>query len=117
MNQKEITVKYYYLRDIENKPRVTVCFAHDPEYNVFARGVAVCSKKDNPSKRVGRAIAYQRCQYALCNKAKELPYREGFLFPKMARNSIPEPLMDGFKAEFNPTELTPIEMKLIRKGA
>ena len=44
--------KYYYLRDKQNKPRVTVC-CHWANGRFIARGVAICSMKDNPVKLSG----------------------------------------------------------------
>lgn len=54
---------YYYLRDNANRPVVTVCLL--AENGNVARGIAVCSIKDQPEKRKGRAIAKARAEYAL----------------------------------------------------
>ena len=69
--------KYYYIRDEENKPRVTVCLMkeeHIMRKNTgTARGVSVCSYQDNPCKRVGRKIAKNRAEYALFTEEDSLP--------------------------------------------
>ena len=60
---------FYYMRDGENKPRVTVCLILDEsEYRVVARGVAICSFKDQPIKSKGRNMAAGRARSALMNK-------------------------------------------------
>lgn len=54
---------YYYLRDKKSKPIVTVCLLVDGDK--VARGLAVCSLRDQPEKRKGRAIALARATYAM----------------------------------------------------
>lgn len=49
---------YYHLRDARNRPVVTVCLL--VEGRALARGIAICSPKDNPKKALGRAIAKGR---------------------------------------------------------
>ncbi|KKM32240.1 hypothetical protein LCGC14_1565890 [marine sediment metagenome] len=54
---------YYYLRDNDNRPLVTVCLMQS---NInFSRGVAICSNLDSPCKRVGRNIAHERASHAM----------------------------------------------------
>ena len=60
---------FYYLRDAKNRPVVTVCLIRerkDDAPDAFYRGVAVCSLKDQPNKKIGRAIAYERACQATC---------------------------------------------------
>jgi hypothetical protein len=57
-------VVYYYLRDEARKPWITVCLLVDSAKKVLARGVAICSLRDNPHKRKGRAIALSRAMKA-----------------------------------------------------
>jgi len=57
--------KFYYHRDRENKPRVTVCVMESDVGNPIVQGVALCSWKDNPRKATGRAIARGRALKAL----------------------------------------------------
>ena len=89
---------YYYVRDIENKPRVTVCLMIDGEK--ISKGMAICCYKDNPCKKMGRKIARERAKFAFLEerdvcitKRKEL-----FLYP--------------FKANFMPI-LTEHEKKIL----
>ena len=56
-------VRFYYMRDAHNHPRVTVCLAKSE--TGFAKGLAICSLKDNPEKRIGRMIALHKAQRAL----------------------------------------------------
>lgn len=55
--------RFWYLRDKDNKPRVTICEAVN-KAGEKAVGVAICSMKDNPSKKIGRTIAEGRCRQA-----------------------------------------------------
>ncbi len=59
--------KYYYGR-VNNKPIITVCLLS--QGNTIARGVAICSKQDNPKKVTGKAIAHGRAIKALKKKTK-----------------------------------------------
>lgn len=49
---------FYYLRDKENKPVITVCLLEHAK--ATARGVSICSLRDFPDKKRGRAIARGR---------------------------------------------------------
>ena len=51
-------VHFYYKRDKDNKPLVTVCLIHGS--NGIGRGVAICSPNDNPVKKIGREYAKRR---------------------------------------------------------
>lgn len=51
--------KFYYVRDKQRKPVVTVVIAH-LNNGRFARGVAVCSYHDNPNKDTGKLLAARR---------------------------------------------------------
>lgn len=94
--------KYYYIRDEKNRPVITICLMKDR--NKISRGLAVCSEKDSPCKKVGRAIAKARAVYALNSEKDNLEMRRQFL-PLAAFNF-------GFpKSYFNP-KLTEYEQKL-----
>lgn len=58
-------IYYYYLRDKQGSPVVTVCVVRQDSY--FARGVAICSKADQPVKKIGRKIARDRALWAIHN--------------------------------------------------
>jgi len=67
---------YYYLRGVlNNHPRVTVCLliSFFDGVVVEARGVAICSVRDNFCKKTGRSIALDRAQHALCAHDEDLP--------------------------------------------
>jgi hypothetical protein len=54
-------VAFYYLRDDKNRPHVTVCVIPAGRGR-FVRGIAICSPRDQFSKKIGRAIAFGRAQ-------------------------------------------------------
>ena len=60
---KEITEKYYYLRNQRNEPVLTVCLLQKDHET--ARGLALCNRRDIPCKKIGRAIAKGRAEKAL----------------------------------------------------
>lgn len=62
MSSESERVWYFHYRDQNNAPRVTVCIIHDGRN--YHRGVAICSLKDNPFKRYGRALALKRARRA-----------------------------------------------------
>jgi len=53
---------FYYYRDKNKAPRITVCLLITDKG--ISRGVAICSKKDRPNKSLGRSIAYGRAKKA-----------------------------------------------------
>lgn len=54
---------YYYIRDKGNRPMITICLLESG--GSVTKGIALCSEKDIPCKKVGRKIARQRAGYAL----------------------------------------------------
>lgn len=75
---------FYYLRDKNNRPMVTVCLLRVGEqlqYNnanspVYARGVAVCSLRDQPCKKIGKQIALGRALRAVKRKQSDMCRRK-----------------------------------------
>lgn len=63
-------IKYYYLRDECNNPRVTVCVFKDVEGN-YHRGISICSFKDGISKPYGKEKAFRRALKAFITKRSE----------------------------------------------
>ena len=57
---------FYYLRDNQNRPLITVCL-HKIN-GAICRGIAICSDKDNPSKKTGKTIAFGRAMRARKSK-------------------------------------------------
>lgn len=60
MTDLNITYQHFYTS--QRRPIVTVCYLRDGQHTYI--GVAVCSPRDMPCKRVGRAIAYTRAIWA-----------------------------------------------------
>ncbi len=64
-------VRYFYWRDGDNHPRVTLCRL--VEEGIVKYGWALCSFLDNPCKRQGRAIALGRARAATQSVEGETP--------------------------------------------
>ncbi len=62
---------YYYMRTRRNAPIVTVCLISDND--TVYRGVAICSRRDNPVKEKGRALARKRAWKAFHSKRDSFP--------------------------------------------
>ena len=58
---------YYYIRDKDNHPIVTVCLLKNG--SDITRGTAICSRQDIPWKEYGRALAFKRAMKTM--KAEE----------------------------------------------
>ena len=104
--------KFYYLRDEANRPLVTVCLATDTKGQHY-RGIAICSPKDNPVKRVGKQIALGRVFRALHRKIESDPVYRSEACYILREVQAPNPY---YIKSTNDPILTPIEIKLI-KGA
>ena len=63
--------KFYFLRDKDRKPVVTVYLIKNDIG--IGKGISICSKKDAINKRVGITIAKQRAQWALKSRIFDLP--------------------------------------------
>jgi hypothetical protein len=103
--------RYYYLRDRDtNKPRVTVCLIQSGP--LTARGVAVCSPKDQFVKSVGRTKARGRAIRALKKLqtdyfSQALRHESIFAFLDCNHPILP------FKSDYNP-DLTDFERRILR---
>ena len=98
---------YYYLRDRNNRPVVTVCLLK--ANGDVSRGVAICSFRDFPCKKTGRKIAKTRATHAMkCRKAT------GRIDRTRARGVVAS--TDNFnlfnKSEFRP-DLFNFELKIL----
>ena len=110
------TKKYfYYGRDNENKPIVTVCLQVeklDGKIMNISRGVAICSKKDIPKKKIGRIIASARAN----NADKYKDGRPVFEILTNKHNWVLSPnTIFSWKGEANPF-LTDYEKRIIGVG-
>jgi hypothetical protein len=65
--------RFYYYRDDKGRPLVTVCELFTLTNELMGTGIAICSPKDEPNKRVGRAIARQRAFHAFKTHTNKLP--------------------------------------------
>jgi len=105
---------FYYFRDKENKPRVTVCLKVDTERGIgaVARGVAICSLSDNPNKKKGRQIASGRAARAAFrgNRSYRIARVEAIAALESTAEFSTFPVWS--KSEFFP-ELTEFEKKLL----
>jgi len=118
----DVTQYNYYLGrmkeiDIEDgvdalySPKTSVVLLIDKNSGLWARGVAICSDKDNFCKKTGRAIAKSRAMRAL-GKQQTCPNnimrdkRDAFLLPEMINN----------KCSFKP-ELSDHERKMFQPAA
>lgn len=59
-NCNKIKRRFYYFRDENNFPRVTVCVLYNIETQTACRGLSLCSFDDSPVKAEGRDIAEGR---------------------------------------------------------
>lgn len=57
-------ILYNYERDDHRRPMGTRCLVIDDQTGRAAFGMALCSDKDRPCKRVGRAISFGRAMKA-----------------------------------------------------
>jgi hypothetical protein len=96
--------KLYYLRSGENNaPVITVSDLMRGD-EVVARGVALCSPRDNPCKDTGRKRARVRAIIALYHRGQQLPVN--FCFTSNIDLSLPRVGVFcpyKFKSEYRPT--------------
>lgn len=114
--EKIMIEKYYYFRSNENKPRITVCILANPATKEYSRGVAICSKQDNPCKKTGRKIAKERALFALKIKDNELYINEGKYFNYLCENGkwIDHRVSElECKAAYMPEPINHIELKIL----
>ena len=117
---------FYYIRDAQKRPVVTVCLINlDAE---TARGVAICSPIQRPTRRNngtltsqemprtirGRGLAFQRAQKAWLSKCSTDEIRRGFVrqYLYTLASMYDGPCLPSFKSEYMPT-LTYMERKLL----
>ena len=106
----EVIVKFYYLRDKDNSPRITRCIVKDGNGNVGV-GTAICSYLDSPNKKIGKRISFGRAMKALrkCksysnvarDKAKDIIHN--IVSICFANKNIPTFLSLGYKGLFVPS--------------
>ena len=105
--------KFYYIRDEEERPIITVCIYKNIFLGTVSKGTAICSEQDIPNKKIGRAIAGGRAKKAALNLGSSgLVKRNDVADELHAHFSMPMGRI--YKSCFNP-ELTEYEEKLISK--
>lgn len=99
---------YYYMRTQENKPVATVCIVQKDR--AFAKGVAVCSLKENFSKMEGRNKARKRAMKALFTRENSENLNRPEVFEALW--NVKDYDFSGIKSEFMPS-LSTFEKKLL----
>jgi hypothetical protein len=61
---------YYYDRDEDRKPMTTHCLLNND--GILSKGIARCSEKDSPCKKLGKSIAYGRAVQAMENNCSQM---------------------------------------------
>ena len=103
--------KFYYQRDAANRPVVTVCLIKNESGGV-ARGTAICSPSDNPHKKTGRLLAFDRAVWALVHKS---PVKEPIMrFEALVTITDCDCGLGYFKSQYNPV-LTDFEKRLVSR--
>jgi len=107
---------YYYIRDYDQRPRISVCILYDEKTGVSARGVSLCSMLDMPNKQTGRELAEQRALKAFLKKKsfgeiKSSNSLNVFINCKIDSYEMYENF--HFKCHYNPI-LNSVEKKLIK---
>lgn len=103
---------FYYFRDKENKPIITVCLLVAGE--TITRGIAICSNKDIPCKAVGRNISKQRAWHAFLWNESGLPIlrSDAANIAFEITHTDPSTEIGDFKMDDNP-RLTDFENRLL----
>jgi hypothetical protein len=101
-------IHYYYLRDENRRPVITVAVADILDDGVVCRGVAICSDKELPVKRIGRDIARGRLIKALVNREDSEPVQRFEAVDVM----MCEDLYTDFKSSYD-VEPTEFELGLL----
>jgi hypothetical protein len=104
----------YYYQEFTDRSRVAVCMVVVDKM-VVARGVALCSPKDQYLKAKGRAIALGRALKAVHHNQSVLPMRFSARRPKhVALGAMVWGLGMNYKGEMYP-EPTPFEQEIVDK--
>jgi hypothetical protein len=108
---KEANIFFYYLRNPENHPKIAVCLIVNK--GEIARGIAICSPRDNFAKKVGRQKALKRAALALEKKenAKMMLRKEVHEVYRTV-SSFGLGLTGQYKQTYNP-ELTFLEKDIL----
>lgn len=80
---------YYYERDSENRPMRTFCLIQVGEK--ISKGVAICSPKDQPQKKVGRMLAQAKAFESILSNSKRFSNGGNYLLSDI------NPALTGFE--------------------
>jgi len=93
---------YFHLRDVEGKPRITICLLKNEETGkVISKGISICSFYDNPTKENGRERAKKRAFASLFAKRNLFPVFRAEAI-KVVDWCLPEEETIEFKGVYNP---------------
>ena len=108
---------FYYIRDKQNRPIITVCIIYSGGY--VSRGIALCSPNDNPCKKRGRGKAYSRALKALNYEGSygRIQREEVKEHEKLLKENGIKPGFLGYllKVDFDP-KITEFEWNLLALG-
>lgn len=104
-------VQYYYIRDFQKRPMVTVAIASD-EDGIISRGIAVCSWKDHPVKSLGREIAWERLRNAFLSEKNSEPIETHWRLPDLFTTDDEYEEVFQFKSEYD-VEASDFELGLL----
>lgn len=102
--------RQYYLRDRKGKPIVTVVLIKNE--NTTVRGMAICSKSDNPVKQHGFQRAHDRAASAVLTEKCSDPIRSPRAWDII--RTVKDDLPSLWKSEFNP-KLSEFERKILKE--
>lgn len=121
---------FYYLRDKDRRPLITVCLGYNHATKEAYRGTAYCSAYDSPVKVKGKVEAKKRMLRAYNKRSSSLPVERSeindiahecynhlndddkkYYFMTSASDGVTEWVFST-KSEFNPT-LTGYEIRLV----
>ena len=102
--------KYYYYRDDDNRPVITVCLLQ--ANGDTARGWTLCSELDNPCKKTGRKISRDRAIHAMKTKENSCPVQTDRMPTRFSGRTG---IFGWYKSAYNPP-LTQLETKLVYGG-
>jgi hypothetical protein len=108
---QSLVVRFYHIRDDDKKPIVTVCVVYSKSSGHTRRGVALCSYKDQPNKRIGRDIAFGRA-FASTTLTDNYKIKRGDIREEAKKFLLENNIT--LKSDHCP-KLTDYEMRLIHK--
>lgn len=122
IHRNNIYRTFYYFRDENNYPIVTICLLYFPKENILCRGLSICSPRDSVSKEEGRDISEDRAIKAFREEKNiDLIRRKSII--KLLKDIIDRNPKDCkvldkshlFKGQYNVAIEHPVEMKINNK--